>query len=62
MIEQEIGGPSSRAYNTTKSVPKVEPKKIKKSRPSVEIQRFIEKKKREDHIKKSLEQTIEHDK
>lgn len=55
MIEHEIGGPSNRAYNTTKSVPKVEPKKIKKSRPSVEIQRFIEKKKREDHIKKSLE-------
>jgi hypothetical protein len=62
MIEQEIGGPSSRAFNTTKTVPKVEPKKIKKSRPSIEIQRFIEKKKREDHIKKSLELTIEHDK
>jgi hypothetical protein len=36
--------------------------KMKKSRPSVELQRFIEKKKREEQIKRSLEQTIEVDK
>lgn len=36
--------------------------KIKKSKPSVEIQRFIEKKKRSEMVKKSLEMTIEVDK
>jgi hypothetical protein len=36
--------------------------KIKKSRPSIELQRFIEKKKREEQVKRSLEMTIEVDK
>ena len=38
-------------------------KKVKKGeRPSVEIQKFIERKKREELVKKSLELTIEVDK
>ena len=67
LIEQEIG-PSNRIYNNNannagKSVSKSKMEgKIKKSRPSVEIQRFIEKRKRETQVKKSLEVTIEHDK
>ena len=68
LCEQELG-PSSRVqrpapsgYPNRKATKKSEDHKVKKSRPSLEVQRFIERKKRDQQMKKSLELTIEIDK